>query len=429
MYIPDSNELLINVRPSIRKYWDSTKNVININNVKADSAETLYFRCTECGETWESSAIEISTAKSFRCPYCPYQKPKAGSSLLEEHPEIVNVWDYQLNRYTPDQFTPKSNRLAHFICDKGHRTVRQINIWVIHPNCPVCTGKQVLPGYNDLASRFPEIAAEWDYEANGDLRPDQVTYGSHKKIHWKCSKGHKWITDVLHRTTPNFSTGCPHCKAANTSYPEQFIYWSLKQVWPDTVNRYKLDGVEYDIIVPSIKLALEYSGGYWHKDRDTGSTKEAHANHRGIDFIEIYGDYKYDGNIIAKKSLVVYNPRVHKEESILTLLIKEILTRYNKSTFVINFDKSKQNAVEYSKGKIDYESSLEYTHPHLAADWDNEKNLGLSPKDVSYGSMKHVWWKCAKCGYTWSQKIQNRTINNSGCPNCHNIKKSGKPIT
>ena len=44
--------------------------------------------------------------------------------------------------------------------------------------CPVCAGQQVLAGYNDLASKRPDLAKEWNYEKNGDLLPSQVMCGS-----------------------------------------------------------------------------------------------------------------------------------------------------------------------------------------------------------------------------------------------------------
>ena len=51
----------------------------------------------------------------------------------------------------------------------------------------------------------------------------------------------------------------------------------------------------------------------------------------------------------------------------------------------------------------------------LAAEW-SEKNLPLTPDDVSYGSNKRVWWK-GRCGHEWDAIIKNR-VNGSGCPIC-----------
>lgn len=36
-----------------------------------------------------------------------------------------------------------------------------------------------------LAEARPDLAAEWNYEKNGDLRPEDVTCKSGKKVWWK----------------------------------------------------------------------------------------------------------------------------------------------------------------------------------------------------------------------------------------------------
>ena len=45
---------------------------------------------------------------------------------------------------------------------------------------------KLVVGVNDLASQCPEVAAEWDYEKNGDVTPDGISYGSKKKAWWVC---------------------------------------------------------------------------------------------------------------------------------------------------------------------------------------------------------------------------------------------------
>lgn len=65
-------------------------------------------------------------------------------------------------------------------------------------------------GKKDLASLYPEIAAQWDPEKNGDLSPEQVLPGSGKRIYWICEAGHSWQTAVYHRTEGH---GCPICSA------------------------------------------------------------------------------------------------------------------------------------------------------------------------------------------------------------------------
>ena len=39
-------------------------------------------------------------------------------------------------------------------------------------------------GFNDLASMYPNLASEWNYEKNGSLTPQMVTCGSTKNVWW-----------------------------------------------------------------------------------------------------------------------------------------------------------------------------------------------------------------------------------------------------
>lgn len=63
-------------------------------------------------------------------------------------------------------------------------------------------------------------------------------------------------------------------------------------------------------------------------------------------------------------------------------------------------------------------ASLATTHPHLAAEWHSEKNGTLTPKDVSRGSARRVWWKCSvDPSHEWTATPNDRT-NGTGCPIC-----------
>ena len=41
-----------------------------------------------------------------------------------------------------------------------------------------------------MALTDPVLLAQWDRGQNGDLTPDDVTYGSRRKVWWRCEKGH-----------------------------------------------------------------------------------------------------------------------------------------------------------------------------------------------------------------------------------------------
>ena len=52
------------------------------------------------------------------------------------------------------------------------------------------------------------LLAQWDIERNLPLTPDDVTFGSHKRVWWTCPSGHSWQAMVYTRSE---GTGCPVC--------------------------------------------------------------------------------------------------------------------------------------------------------------------------------------------------------------------------
>ncbi|MGW5465098.1 zinc-ribbon domain-containing protein [Streptomyces sp. NPDC003996] len=65
--------------------------------------------------------------------------------------------------------------------------------------------------------------------------------------------------------------------------------------------------------------------------------------------------------------------------------------------------------------------SLAVTHPRVAAELDVDRNQGLDPRQVSYGSKRVVWWRCpAGPDHRWQAAVCARTSasNPTGCPCC-----------
>ena len=134
-----------------------------------------------------------------------------GHILATNFPELAEQWNYEKNgTLTPWDVTISSPRKVWWKCSLGHEWEAVINDRTTKSlGCPYCSGRRAWPGYNDLATLFPELAAEWDDERNGDLTPQMVRPGSGRKVWWKCSLGHEWETSVVSRTSA--SHGCPYC--------------------------------------------------------------------------------------------------------------------------------------------------------------------------------------------------------------------------
>lgn len=70
----------------------------------------------------------------------------------------------------------------------------------------------------------------------------------------------------------------------------------------------------------------------------------------------------------------------------------------------------------------DGNNSLTVVYPHIAKEWDYEKNKPIIPENVSSGSSQTYYWKCSNCGYSWSAKVLTRK-NGHGCPECYKRNK------
>lgn len=123
-------------------------------------------------------------------------------------------WDTERNgALTPRDVTPSSNKRVWWLCPMGHAYRATVKARTEHKAaCPICSGKQVLPGFNDLETLHPEIAQEWHQTLNEGLTPDMVTAESKKKVWWQCAEGHVWQQNVYDRTVGD--GWCPVCSGA-----------------------------------------------------------------------------------------------------------------------------------------------------------------------------------------------------------------------
>jgi len=196
-------------RPDIAKEWDYTKNgETTPKQVTARSNKKFHWLCEE-GHSYLATTAARSAAKG--CPYCAGQKVLVGfNDLPTSHPELAKRWDYAKNApATPEQFSMGSNKKFYWVCEKGHSHLAGINGKARGNGCPICADQQVLAGYNDLETLFPEIAAEWDYKKNSPVTPSDTLRGTARKYYWLCGSGHSFQQSNLSRT--GGGQGCPRC--------------------------------------------------------------------------------------------------------------------------------------------------------------------------------------------------------------------------
>ena len=145
-----------------------------------------------------------------KCPYCSGRYAIKGVNDLQTvNPTLAKEWNYDKNNdLTPADVLPNSEKKVWWKCQEGHEWQALVKDRTRGSGCPYCSGKKVLPGYNDLATLKPDIALEWHPTKNGELTPNMVSCGSHKNVWWLCKCGHEWQAKIYNRR--NVSR-CPVC--------------------------------------------------------------------------------------------------------------------------------------------------------------------------------------------------------------------------
>jgi len=168
------------------------------------SGQKMRWKCTDHGHEWEATPNSRTGVNQTGCPVCSNNEVLAGfNDLQTTHPHLAREADFD-----PTTIKAGSNKKVSWKCvAHGHEweAVIYSRTGGDKVGCPVCANRQVLAGFNDLQTKYPEVAAEAMFD------PTTTLAGSHKKMPWKCAAhGHEWQATVVGRTGRN-KTGCPVC--------------------------------------------------------------------------------------------------------------------------------------------------------------------------------------------------------------------------
>lgn len=404
--------------PDLLKKWNYEKNTIPPDRITTGSGKKVWWIC-EQGHSYEDSVKHQNTGRN--CPVCAgKQVVKGFNDLASAHPELMTEWDFDKNTIYPDAVTSGSNKQAFWKCPKGHAYMMQIMARVRGRNCPVCAGKIVIQGTNDLATVHPELISEWDVEKN-ILLPSQVTTGSNKKIWWICKQGHSWKTSVKTRVA---GSSCPICAKSKPS-PKRIQLRQLFIEYPQLQQEYDYEkNRNVSDITTKKKL--------WWKCQDGHSWRATISNRKrgcgcpycknkfatpernlAICFPDRLNFWDWERNVISPYELLPNSDTyVHW-----------------KCQYGHTWDMSVNSATDreymtcpYCSGRIPIpgKTDLGTLEPEIAAEWDYKKNR-LLPTEVTRMSAKKVWWRC-QYGHSYRTKICSRS-KGTGCPVCAGRKR------
>ena len=174
--------------------------------------------CNNCGTVFEQKAIHHMHGHG--CPVCSKggkKKVIAGiNDLQTTNPEIAKYFNEEKNGVKATEVYAGTNKKYWWNCDNGYDHLYLMPVAAkITRNygCPYCSGHRLLKGFNDLETKCPDLAKEWDYELN-EKKPSDYMSGARAKVWWKCPNCGDSYQQPLHsRTNKNGLAGCPNCNS------------------------------------------------------------------------------------------------------------------------------------------------------------------------------------------------------------------------
>ncbi len=375
--------------------WDPT-------TVKAGSNKKHRWICGN-GHSWVTSVLSRTQGGRRNlgtgCAVCNGRKLLRGfNDLKTVNPDLASEaldWD-------PGDYLRGSRARKNWKCSKDHIWSQSIVERACNGSgCPVCKGKVVDVGVNDLATLFPEIAAQAD-----GWNPQTVFAQSNKKVKWRCGKGHGWLGAVSNRTVGG--NGCPICSGQTvlagfndlaTTHPKiaaEAIGWDPKKVIAGT-------NVKYD---------WQCGTGHLWK----ASPHNRALNGRGCPYCS---NYKV---LVGYNDLKTLDPELSSEAfgwdptkvTVGNNTKRRWVCKYGHVwSAVVNSRSVRKLGCPVCSGQTVLAgfNDLATTHPEIAS-----QASGWDSTSVTAGSNTKRRWICEQ-GHSWVTMVNSRTAGR-GCPTC-----------
>jgi very-short-patch-repair endonuclease len=270
--------------PELLREWDYAKNTkVSPDEVASGSHQKVWW-IGLCNHNWCASIAHRVAGKG--CPVCANRTVIQGvNDLATTHPDIAKEFHPTKNgSFTVNRLVANSHKNVWWIDSYGHEWITNPHHRTTGTGCPVCVGKQIVVGFNDLASLVPAISAEWHPTKNGTLTPQDVTVGSGRKVWWLCKENHEYETVISSRVSKGVS--CSRCSETSTSKIQQAFHKELSAVIPDLVCDTRLPiafskrkSMSVDMVSDVLKVVIEYDGRYYHSGQRSKKLLQWHLDH------------------------------------------------------------------------------------------------------------------------------------------------------
>lgn len=249
---------LATVFPELAEEWSERNAPLYPSAVTVKANKKVWWKCRNCGRHWQARIADRTDGHG--CPVCAGEKLADGiNDLAAEHPELAAEWGEANGTLKPSMVWSKSRKNVWWKCHIcGHEWRAVIDSRVKGQKCPACAGRVVKPGYNDLKTLYPELAAEWDVSRNNGMLPDAVRASSMQTVFWTDCFGHRFRARISDRVQ---GSGCPVCREREERAlkVKALEYYARKTGTEVLFGSDREIGIALETYFPGQRVSVQYS--------------------------------------------------------------------------------------------------------------------------------------------------------------------------
>ena len=400
--------------------WDYVKNSKLPDETASRSTDRVWWVCAR-QHSWQAS-VANRTKRGDGCPTCSGRLAELGvNDLKTVMPELADSWHPTLNGDVyPTSLKTGSSFDAWWLCPNGHEFQCRVSSRAKGVGCDTCRKiLKVETLRQRLSSRgqIHTLVSQLDPVLNSSSDIDNVFENTEIKYWWVCGNDHTFQSTWPDRVETTGIKQCPVCKSKNAAWlkldPERQAV--LASEFDTAKNSY--------VNIADTKPAKKYwwlcSNGHSYnaqfRSRVVGSNCGICANQRVLSGFndmatthpELASQFDRDRNGVGPEEVIAGTG-------------KPFWWICNKGHSVqATGDKRKNHGcgVCSNKSVLKGYNDLATTHPHLAAEFDLERNVGMSPETIVAGHTKKLFWICY-LGHSYQTTGSHRVSQNAGCPYC-----------
>lgn len=299
------------------------------------------------------------------------------------------------------------------------------------------------------------VAAEWHPTRNGDLDPARITRGQHVRAWWLCGEcGHEWQATVVARAHPTSPSGCPACASRSRSLKQ-----AARGAERNPLSAHPVAAELHPTLNPGMNptsVAAASRAHVWWRCGACAHVWRARVAHRtaktggGCPACKRANAADQATQVAAQRAALSSHPVASEWHPTLNgdltpsqvpLGARQMVwwrcgaCRHEWQTKATARTRQK-NPVgcprcaasahgDELRGRTVMQRETVADRPDLLAEWHPNRNSAWDPAEITCGSKRKVWWRCA-VGHEWEATVANRANRNrpGGCPGCAQERKA-----